>query len=153
MEVKNDPPDIFSQYSCIELQINVLCVNGTCFLQSVSTHIYFQTAKLLFDKKAETLLKSLGPIIQYYVKRDFCVVVIFGNNQFGCLHEDFMRIYQIVLNRCASNEHDSIIKIDNKTLKEILRCTITLIPFQQIPDLLTAELIYSCTFWINCHCF
>ena len=48
------------------------------FLQLVSKHLYFQTAKRLVDKKATTLHKSLGAVIQHYAKRDFCVVVIFG---------------------------------------------------------------------------
>ena len=33
------------------------------------------------------------------------------------------------------------------------RCSFAAIPFWRIPNLLTAELIYLCTFWINCRCF
>ena len=106
-----------------------------------------------FDEKVETFLKSLGAIIQYYAKRDFCVVVIFGDNQFKCLSEDLMQIYQNVLNTCVANEHNSIIERGNRTFNKMLWCTFASIPFLRIPDFLTAELIYSCTFWINCHRF
>ena len=38
--------------------------------------------KRLFSEKATTLLKNLGALIQHYEKCDFCVVAIFGDNEF-----------------------------------------------------------------------
>ena len=81
------------------------------------------------------------------------MVVIFGDNQFKCLCDLLMRDYNVVLNTCAANKHSSIIEQDNFTIKEMARCTFASVPFRSIPDLLTAELVYLCTFWINCCCF
>ena len=142
------PIDIVKRYRNITLCVDVMKVNKIPFLVTVSRNIRFGTGEVLPNQKDETLLKCIAAVCSLYRHRGFNVRFIHADGQFESMRGGFAE-NNLHLNTAAPDEHVPEIERFIRTIKERVRSTWNILPFQQFPNIMIIYMVYSAIFWIN----
>jgi hypothetical protein len=147
--VINIPRQIMAQYRNITLCIDLMFVNKIPFFVSISRNIKFVTASVLSNRKEASLVKLLTRIYGIYQKRGFRIQNILGDSEFECTRSAVASILNSELNICGEDEHVPAIEQCIGTVKERIRCTYTVAPFNYFPPKMITEMVFLNIFWLN----
>lgn len=142
------PSDIMDRHREVVVCFDVMYVNSSAFLVSISRAIKFCTAEALANKRNDTLLTGMKRIKAIYSRRGFMVNRAAGDNEFSSLESGLSEI-GIMLNVVARDEHVPEIERHIRTVKERCRATFNSLPFRRMPARMVTELVYSVTFWLH----
>jgi hypothetical protein len=142
------PESLFERYKNVTICGDIIYINKSVFYISISRDIQLSTAELIKDNKSNTLLSAMTQVINIYKMRGFKVTNCLLDGQFECLSNQLAGL-GVRVNITSRNEHVPEIERHIRTLKERARAVLTTLPFKKIPSRMLAELIYSCTFWLN----
>jgi hypothetical protein len=142
------PENLFQRYRNVTVCGDIMYVNKLMFFVTISRDIKFSTAELIKDNKSNTLLNAMKQVINIYKMRGFKVTDCLLDGQFECLSNQLAGL-GVRVNITSRNEHVPEIERHIRTVKERARAVLTTLPFKKIPSRMLAELIYSCTFWLN----
>ena len=104
---------------------------------------------MIKDERKSTIIKSLQQVINAYHMRGFKVRHILVYRQFKCIRKH-MEMTGINLNTTARDEHVPEIEQYIRKIKERIRATTNMLPFEQLPHRLIVEIAYNSVFWLNC---
>jgi hypothetical protein len=133
----------------VKVAVDIMYVNKIPFFVSISRDIHFCTSEMLHDLKNQTILKAVGHVVNIYKTRDFRVTHILADGQLDSLSNEIAAM-GIIANITAQDEHVPEIERHIRTLKERVQSIYNTLPFMSVTKRMLAELIYNCTFWLNC---
>lgn len=142
------PEDILQRHREVTVCFDIMFVNGTPYLVSISRAIKFCTAEALENRRSETLLEGLRRIKATYARRGFLMNRAAGDNEFANLEAGLSGM-GVALNTVAADEHVPEIERHIRTLKERCRAAYNALPFRKMPSRMMVELVYAMTFWIH----
>jgi hypothetical protein len=125
------PPHIFERYQNVIVAVDIMYINRTTFLVTISRNIHFATSEMINDLRHTTIMKAIQQVLNVYRVRNFKVTHLLADGQF-----------ETMSNQIASERHI-------RTVKERVRSIYNTLPFKSISKRMLIELIYNCTFWLN----
>lgn len=148
MKVRPVPQSVMDRHKEVFVCFEVMYLNGTAFLVSISRRIRFCTVEALDNRRSDTILTGIKRIKMIYARRRFLVNRIAADNEFAPLETELSG-WGISLNTVSRDEHVLEIERHIHTLKERCRATYNTLPFKKWPSRMVAELVYAMTFWIH----
>ena len=142
------PPDILSLYKDVTLSGDIMFLNKTAFLVTISHKIKFSTAEALNNRKQSTIFSAVRHVLDIYKRRGFCVTFILMDGEFECLRADLLAI-GVSLNTTANDEHSPVIERFIRTIKDGVRSISTVLPYKKLPTIMLTDLVYHVIFWKN----
>jgi ribonuclease HII len=143
------PAFIYERYKDVKVAVDIMYVNKIPYFVSISRDIHFCTSEMLHDLKNQTILKAVGHVVNIYKTRDFRVTHILADGQLDSLSNEIAAM-GIIAKITARDEHVPEIECHIRTLKEQVRSIYNTLPFKSVTKRMLAELIYNCTFSLNC---
>ena len=143
------PTTLYERYRNVTIAIDIMYVNKIAFFVTISRDIRFATSEMIPDARVNTIMKVIKHVLNVYKTRDFKVTHILADGQFEHLSNEIASLGAMP-NIVARGEHVPEIERHIRTLKERVRAVYTTLPFKSIPKRMLIELIYNCTFWLNC---
>jgi hypothetical protein len=140
--------DVLEIHHDITLAADIMNVDGNQFLITTSRNIQFTTVEKLDTKETLSLIKEIVKVINLYKRRGMRVQTCLVDNEFECIRHSFMEM-GVYLNVCAPHEHVPEIERKIRTVKERIRGTITMLPFQIIPTIMITHAVIFPTMWLN----
>ena len=142
------PLEIIDRCRDVTLCCDLMFVNKTIFLVTISRQIKFGTGEVLINRQGTTILKGIEAVCKLYNGRGMRVRVTLMDGEFDCLGPA-LGAKGIVLNGASRNEHVPEIERYIRTVKERTRCMYNSVPFKQFPRMMIAEMVYASIFWLN----
>jgi hypothetical protein len=142
------PMTVHERYKAVTIAADLMHVNGVTFFVTISQNIRFGSIEVIPDKKQETLFKSIQKIAAVYHRGGFRIRHAVMDGAFECLRDDLHR-NQIQLNTTGRDEHVGVIERYIRTIKERMRSTYNMLPFDRVPTRLVMELGKREVFWLN----
>ena len=106
-------------------------VNKIPFLMTIYRNLHFGAVEALPDRKLNTIVTKLRPVLNGYHLRGFLVTSILANEEFESIRPWFPS-----LNICAENEHVLDIEGFIRTIKDNTQSTYRMPPFTRTPRIL-----------------
>lgn len=148
MKMRPVPASLMERHKEVIVCFDLMYLNGTAFLVSISRGIRFCTAEAVDNRRSDTILTGLKRIKMIYARRGFLVNRIAADNEFAPLETELSGC-GITLNTVSRDEHVPEVERHIRTLKERCRATYNALPFKKWPTRLVVELVYAMTFWIH----
>ena len=142
------PTTILERYRSIKLAGDIMFMNGTRFINTISRHVIFMTAEHIANDKASTLQESIRQVKQVYIQRGFKITNILMDGKFKCIWGNLAEL-QININIWSNNEHIGEIERLNRTIKERFRGIYNTLPFDKLPGRMIVQLVALVIFWLN----
>jgi hypothetical protein len=142
------PATIVDHHRRVVLCVDIMKVNETPFLVSISRAIKFGTVAWLKNAKSATIIENIRAIRNVYVNRGFVLEIIEVDGQFDPLRGDLAEM-GVTLNKCSREEHVPVANRRIRTLKERCRSICNTLPFPKLPTMLTTQMVSACNFWLN----
>jgi hypothetical protein len=142
------PPQILSVNRYVTLSGDIFFVNQVPFFATVSDHIKFTTAEHILNRKIQQLVQATKHVQAVYSARGFRAKYMLMYGKFIPLKHELASA-GIILNTTSANEHVHKIERQIRVIKERVRATRHILPFQMIPLIMLIDLIYSSVLWIN----
>lgn len=142
------PSGVMYRHREVTVCFDVMYINGTAFLVSISRALKFCTAEAIQNRRIDTLLVGIKRIKMTYARRGFVVNKAAGDNEFSPLETGLSGI-GVTLNTVSRDEHVPEIERHIRTLKERCRATYNSLPFRRLPNRMIVELVYSMTLWLH----
>ena len=133
------PPHILQFHSNITLCVDILFVQGTPFLTTISERICFRTVEELGARNYKCILNALQKVINVYDSRELHIQHIKGDSEFECIRDS---VLPCLLHVCAVSEHVPTVERSIRTIKEHARTIIHGLPFTYYPPILLRYLLY-----------
>ena len=111
------PSGIQERYGNITLCTDIMFVNKTPFLMTVSRGIKFATAEVLPAQTKKEILQVLCKVNKMYCQQGFCISTMLANGKYKDAREKIADM-GITLNVAARGEHIGNIEQFNRTTKE-----------------------------------
>ena len=144
------PPAIDAKYREIVIAMDIMHVNGVPFLTTLSRHLYFTTIDALESTSMEHIFQCLKRTVNLYRRTDLRPRILLAD---GAFKNDYMEqqlaTIGMALNPAARNEHVGDIERRIRTIKERMRATYNMLPFDIIPKIMVIELAKQAVFWLN----
>ena len=144
----NVPFKLMKLYRDVIVACDIMFVNRIPFFVTTSHHLRFNTAEMVTDQKASTLLTAIKQVRDIYAQRGFRVTVAIMDGQFEPLRGDLAGL-NIGLQVAGHDDHVPEVERYIRTLKERVRAIYNTLPFQTLPARLVIEMVYYCNFWLN----
>jgi hypothetical protein len=138
-----------AQYQMITLCIDIMFVNRIPIFLSILRNIRFITAAVLENRKEKSIVKALQDMYGVYRKRGFRITNILGDSEFECTRGTVARELRFELNICGEEEHVPDIERCIRTVKERVRSTYNVTPFDHFPPRMVIEMVFLTVFWLN----
>jgi len=140
-------PDYVKQFhSHVTVCVDVMFLNGSIFLTTVSEGFIFRTVEEISGRAYKHLLSGIQNVINVYEARLLSVVHVKADSEFECVRES---ILPCVLHVCAQSEHVPAIERSIRTLKDHARTIIHSLPYEYYPPLMIRYLMYFVTRLLN----
>jgi hypothetical protein len=140
------PRALVEQNKVVTLAADVIFVDGTAFLITVSRRIKFITAEHVQVRTVTSLSKHLTRVLQVYGRAGFKVRTILMDGEF----EKVRNLMPCVeCNTTAAKENVSEAERTIRTIKEQTRGLLGTLPFQHLPRRMKIEFIYFMVLWLN----
>jgi len=140
------PRALVEQNKVVTLAADVIFVDGTAFLITVSRRIKFITAEHVQVRTATSLSKHLTCVLQVYGRAGFKVRTILMDGEF----EKVRNLMPCVeCNMTAAKEHVSEAERTIRTIKERTRGLLATLSFQHLPRRMKIEFINFMVLWLN----
>ncbi len=146
--VDNVPPALLDRCRDITLCADIMFVNKTIFLITISRQLKFGTGEVLENRKGPTILKAFDAVRKLYERRGLRVRVALMDGEFEPLRTAFLPL-GITLNVASNAEHVPEVERYIRTVKERTRCLYNSVPFKSFPRMMIAEMVYCSIFWLN----
>ena len=140
------PEAILQFHRDVHLCVDIMHVQGSAFLVTVSKHLQFRTVHELISKDRANIAKALKDVINIYIKGGYRVVVIFADNAFNCVTND---VDMPTMNICATNEHVPEVERTIRTIKERVRARIHTLKYNRLPKIVVSSLIKQAVINLN----
>jgi hypothetical protein len=98
------PPQIMSRYRNITLAVDVMHVNGTPMLITISQNIRFGTIEALPNRNISTLVNGIKLVAMVYNRAGFHITAALMDGEFEAMRGDLADL-SITLNKAAHDEH------------------------------------------------
>jgi hypothetical protein len=142
------PKHIMERHQDVTLCIDLMCINKTPFLGTISQHIKFGTIEVVKSRHHKGLLPAIKNVKRLCALRGFRVRHCHVDNEFeGMRHEPLELGMQ--LNVVAKAEHVPEIERHVRTIKERTLCVHNTVPFKRMPARMTIEMAHASVFWLN----
>ena len=130
--------------------MDIMHVNDVPFLATISKNIYFSTIEALPDMNGPTNVDQVQRTINVYRRRNLRPRMLFLDGAFRSpALEDALAPLGVTPNTTGRDEHVGLIEQQIRTIKERMRATYNMLPFDQIPKAMIIELAKSAVFWLN----
>ena len=138
------PPEIIDNHRDVVLGIDIMFVNGTPFLITVSRTTKFGYATEMSRATMTNVITAPKVVKCKCNTRGFRIIAIAANNDFKALetNPDFIEL-NISANLSTDNEHEPYIERFNRTIKEKCRMGIVGTLFTKLPRRMIVELAYA----------
>jgi hypothetical protein len=124
------PDPIINKYRDIRLFIDIVWVNGSPYVHTISQWIKFRTVAPINNKTKITILMEAQAVLNMYGARGFNITRVEADQEFVCITNN---ILPIQLNAAVTDDHVHEVERSIRTVKERTRCTIQGLPFRRIP--------------------
>jgi hypothetical protein len=144
------PVEIRDLHKFITIFIDIFFVNKMIFFIMLSRKICFTTMMHLSNCKIDTIFKAFQSIFKYYYQRGFQLMVVTADGEFKPL--DMLMVNLPVaprLNLTAANKHEPYVERKICVIKERVRAVRHLLPFSQLPMLMTTHMVFFVTKLLN----
>ena len=128
--------------------VGIIYMNWNPMLMSISHNVKFGTVEAIQKSKSATLVKFIKSIIQLYKISGFQVTTALMDGEFGHLWDELAKM-GVTLNSMSCSGHVGEIKRYILTIKEQMRAIYNILPFKNIPTMLTIEIKKSSVLWLN----
>jgi len=142
------PAKVLSRYQNITLCADVMFVNSIPMLVTVSRNLRFGTVEELPSRSVANLVKALTRVTKVYKRAGFPVTLSLMDGEFETLRGDLADA-NVTLNTTGRDEHVGDIERFIRTVKERMRATYNMLPFEWIPHRMVVEMAKSAVFWLN----
>jgi hypothetical protein len=142
------PASILSKYREATICADIMHVNGTPFLITVSKHIHFGTVEAIPSRRLSDIWKAVKGVVKLYQQRGFKVTWALMDHEFQPLRADLAEL-GVGLNETGRNEQVPQVERYIRTIKERARATYNMMPFKRMPPILVIEIIKTASFWLN----
>ena len=123
-------------------------VNGIPMLVTVSRNLLFGTVEELPSRSVSNLVKAITRVTQVYKRAGFRVTLSLMDGELEPLCGDLADAI-VTLNTTGRDKHVGDIERFIRTIKERMRATYNMLPFEKIPQLMVVEMAKSAVFWLN----
>ena len=129
------PEELLDVQEDITLSIDGIVVNSLKFLTTISHNIYYRTSHYIRQPVTESYVTSMNEVVNVYKKGGFHVKEIHADNEFKASMDPFAAKQQppITMNYTSANEHVPRAERNNRTIKERVRATYHMLPYDQLP--------------------
>ena len=138
------PPEILKRHRHLTIVTDIMFINKEPFLVTYSRALRFGTVTHLSNRQTKGIKQSLKSTVRMYKNRGFIIDTIFADIEF----ED-LRKYIPILDTTGANDHVPDAERYIRTIKDRVRSTYRMLPFQYIPRLVLVQLTRNCVFWLN----
>ena len=144
MGVDGVPPEIIQAHRSIILTMDIMFINKVAFLVTISRNLKFGTVEALPNRQIPTITQRLRSVVALYRHRGFEISAILTDNEFEAIRPDFP-----MLNCTAGNEHVPEVERFIRTIKDRVRSTYRMLPYNRIPRTMLIHLTKTSVFWLN----
>jgi hypothetical protein len=137
-----------ARYKDVVLCADIMFINSTPYLITVSRHLRFGTTTKLESKSSKTVTTQLLKVIKTYRGGGFSVKLVATDNEFNYMRGDLAEC-GVLLNETSADEHVGEIERFIRTIKERVRATYNALPFRKIPGKLVTEMVNAGVYWWN----
>ena len=138
------PPDILKRHGRASIAVDVMFINKEPFLVTYSRSLRFGTVTHLANRKAVLVGESLKEVTDLYEHRGFEIDNVFADYEFEKIRPMFPS-----LNTTGEDDHVPEIERYIRTIKDRVRSTYRMLPFQHVPRIMLVQLVSNCVFWLN----
>ena len=115
--------------------MDIFYINGNAFIHTKSKTLNYITINKIKNRRKETILRRLRPIITLYLTKVFLITDIYADNEFDS--EEYRELFLPTrMHRCAKGEHVPIIERTVRTFKEHYRSICHGVPYKKYPKLM-----------------
>ncbi len=140
------PWDFVELHKYVTLVAEVMLVNGLPFLVTSSRDISLVTVEYLKLRTAKRLVHTLERVVCIYGTAGFIVQTALMDMEFEQLKD---KLLNVILNTTAAQEHVGEIDRKIQVVKERVRCTTSILPYNILPKLMIIGLMHFCIMWMN----
>jgi Reverse transcriptase (RNA-dependent DNA polymerase)/Zinc knuckle len=142
------PSEIINRYGRLTIAADLMYVNKTIFLITMSRGIKFGTCEALATRKPNVIINALKNVKATYDQRGFIIDCFLMDGEFESCRAGIASM-NIMLNITSNAEHVPDIERYIRTVKERARCIFSTLPFKKIPKRMIIEMIFYVVFWLN----
>ena len=139
---------IKERYRQVTICADVMHINGTAMLVTVSRNIKLGTIEGIHSTSTENLAAAIKSVIRVYRQGGFKVSVALMDGEFERIREPLADA-GIQLNTTSRDEHVGEIEHYIRVVKERVRAIYNTLPFTHMPPRLVLEMAKSAVFWLN----
>ena len=136
------------RYRKLILCADVMHVNGVPMLVTKTRNLHFGTIDTLLDTTTKSVRRSIQKTLNIYNGAGFRVVAALMDGAFEPLRP-FLTSEGVTLNTTSRDEHVGDIERYIRTIKERMRSTYNMLPFNKLPRVMVMELAKQSVFWLN----
>jgi hypothetical protein len=125
---------------------DVIFVDGTAFLLTVTRRIKFMTMEHVPVRTVRSLSKHLKRVLEVYGHAGFVVRTILMDGEFEKIKS---LMPSVECNTTAAKEHVSKVERTIRTVKERIHRLLATLPFSHIPKRMKIEFVYFVILWLN----
>jgi hypothetical protein len=144
------PKEFWELHKQVTLMIDIFFANTIPFLATYSLDVCFLSVTHMENRKADTILKALKGMHNYYLQRGFQIVFVKGDGEFKPLEPMMSSLYGAPrLNLSSANEHVPEIERRIWVIKEQVQAVVYLMPFNSIPLIMLIHAVMFVTKQLN----
>lgn len=142
------PASIMNRYRNIMLYADVMYVNKTPMLITISRDVQFGTVKAIPNRTVQTLIHGIWAVAAIYRRGGLRITLTLMDGEFDSLR-GYLADDGISLNTTARDEHVGDVERYIRTVKERMHASYNMLPFRRIPTRLVIEMAKNSAFWQN----
>ena len=144
----NVPEELKLKYQNVELCVDLMYVQGVCFLVTVSKHLKLITVEYLNDRSKMSLAQGLDSAFTVCNNEGYAITDAHADMEFECLRKELDNDDNNIKLHCvARKQHVPEIERCIKTIKERVRCLWHSLPYATMPRLMVKHMV-SLSTWI-----
>jgi hypothetical protein len=128
------PTELVEAHKKVILCMDIMFIDEVRFLITVSKHLKYITIRFIENRKTETLLEALKPVISTYNKAGFTIHEVHCDREFEHAKTDLESEYQLTVNLTAAQEHEPTVERTIITIKERYKAMYHLCPYKMWPN-------------------
>ncbi len=140
------PRDFVELHKYVTLMADVMFVNGLPFLVTSLRGISLVTVEYLKSRTAKRLVHTLERVVRIYGAAGFIMQTALMDMEFKKLKD---KLPNVILNTTAAREHVGEIERKIRVVKERVRCTTSILPYNILLKLMIIELMHFPVMWMN----
>ena len=147
-DVVKIPSSMKKELRKVELNADIMYVQGQTFLTTISSKICYRTVEYIPDRSESALCRAFDNVFQLYNLHGFVITSIAADPEFEVL-EKHMADIDIELNCCTAQEHVPQIERSIRVIKERYRTMVHRLPFNAMPRVMIVHGVMECVKWLN----